>query len=297
MNVCANRKVQTFEQWHLLARDYLRQHPEYPRYTALFVDEAQDFSKVARQLCIELVADPRHLLLAADTGQSIYTMPVPWSQCDPRLNFQARRPIRLIHSYRTTRQISQAIASLHSDPGDEVDRSPDAKPVFSGPQPCWIDAPLTDHPRIVAERIDGLVRDNANPVHAGQIAIIIRESRRVGPFANQLQNHGIDCSVVNTNTPLQVDRAQIHIITAHSSKGLGFPVVFVPDVSAAYYPWQYLLNQAADQEQREEIEAKEQRLLYVALSRASHQLYMVVDSGSPSPFLGKLDRNTHWDQA
>jgi hypothetical protein len=65
--VCQQRNAQTFEEWRLLALNYLRSSSTYPRFTALFVDEAQDFSKVARQLCLELVKDPRHLLLAADS--------------------------------------------------------------------------------------------------------------------------------------------------------------------------------------------------------------------------------------
>jgi len=72
-------------------------------------------------------------------------------------------------------------------------------------------------------------------------------------------------------------------------------VVIVPDVSAHYYPPQHVVNRTVDQDQREDIEAMEQRLLYVALSRASHQLYMIADSESPSPFLRKLNRSVDWE--
>jgi len=293
-DVFAKARVQTFEQWRVLALEYLRNHPEYPRYTAMFVDEAQDFSKVARQLCLELIADPKHLLLAADTGQSIYTTPPSWRQCDPRFNFQGRRPIQLSKSYRATWQIGQAITGLRSDPGDEEDRSANAAPVFSGPKPIWLDADLQDHPKRAAELVVKLVSNGATPIQGGLIAIIVRESGRAAHYAAELRAQGISCSIVEKGAPLKVDQQHVHIITAHSSKGLGFPVVIVPDVSAHYYPPQHVMNRAADQDQREDIEALEQRLLYVALSRASHQLYMIPDSESPSPFLRKLNRSAHW---
>ena len=296
MGVFAKAKVQTFEQWRLIALEFLQAHPEHPRYAALFVDEAQDFSKVARQLCLELIADPKNLLLAADTGQSIYTTPPSWRQCDVRFNFQRRRPIQLSKSYRATWQIGQAIAGLRSDPGDEEDHSSNAAPVFSGPKPVWINANLQDHPKRVAELVARLVRDGSNPVQAGLIAIIVRETGRSLSYANELRAKGLPCMVVEKGTPLKVDKEHVHVITAHSSKGLGFPIVIVPDVSAYYYPPQHLMTRIADHDQAEDLLAIEQRLLYVALSRASHQLYLLADADSPSTLLSKLDRNAHWEK-
>ncbi len=294
MMVLAQKKVQTFEQWRVLALEYLRDKPEHPRFTAMFVDEAQDFSKVARQLCLELIADPRNLLLAADTGQSIYANPPSWKQCDARFTFQARKPIQLSKSYRATWQIGQAIAGLRSDPGDEDDRSSNAAPVFSGPKPIWIDAALQHHPERVGELVARLVREGNNPVQPGLIAIIVRESSRCAVYARKLRERGIDCTQVEKGSPLKVDQRHVHVITAHSSKGLGFPIVIVPDVSTVYYPPQHLLARITDEEEKEDLLALEQRLLYVALSRASHRLYMLADSAAPCCFLSKLDPDTHW---
>jgi superfamily I DNA/RNA helicase/mRNA-degrading endonuclease RelE of RelBE toxin-antitoxin system len=294
MRVFAKANLQTFEQWRLLALHYLRNHPEYPRFAAMFVDEAQDFSKVARQLCLELIANPQNLLLAADTGQSIYCTPPSWRQCDARFDFRARRPIPLSKSYRATWQIGQAIAGLRADPGDEEDHSNNASPVFSGPQPVWINANLQDHPKRVAELVAKLVNDGSNPIQAGLIAVIVRESGRSQVYASEIRSHGINCAIVEKGSPLKVDQQQVHIITAHSSKGLGFPVVIVPDVSAYYYPPHYLMERTKDKDEAEDLLAMEQRLLYVALSRASHQLIMLADEDLPSPLLAKLDRKAHW---
>jgi superfamily I DNA/RNA helicase len=292
--VMARKQVQTFEQWRSLALDYLRAHPEYPRYAALFVDEAQDFSKVARQLCMELVRDPKYLVLAADTGQSIYTVPQPWLQSDPRFNFSRRKPILLSRSYRATQQIGLAIAPLRADPGDNDDQSPDASPVFSGPKPKWIDAPFAQHTTVVADELKKLLEVSNPPINAGQVAIVVRDTQRAARYLSALESQGIDATLVEKQSPLRLSGNQVHIVTAHSCKGLGFPIVYVVDVHANSYPAKFLLDKARDEQQREQILENEQRLLYVALSRASHRLTMVADLDQPSPFLMMLDRSRMW---
>lgn len=292
--VMQHKQVQTFEQWRSLALAYLRAHPAHPRYAALFVDEAQDFSKVARQLCIELVRDPKTLVLAADTGQSIYTVPQPWLHSDTRFNFSRRKPILLSRSYRATQQIGLAIAPLRADPGDDDDKSPNASPVFSGPKPSWIDAPLAKHTAWVAGDLKNLLKASNPPVNAGQVAIVVRDSPRAALYLKVLATQGIAATLVEKHSPLRLSGNQVHIVTAHSCKGLGFPIVYVVDVHVNNYPAKFLLDKARDVQQSEQILENEQRLLYVALSRASHRLTMVVDTVQPSPFLQKLDRIGLW---
>ena len=288
------RGVQSFAQVRSRALEYLKNHPEYPRFAGVFVDEAQDFSKVARQICLELVRDPRHLVLAADTGQSIYTVPTSWSQCDPRFDFRRRRPLLLTRSYRATKEIGRAIAPLRHDPGDEDDRSASAAPVFSGPLPRWIEAPREEHLRVVCEEIAGLLNAGTQSVHPSQIAIIVPDKYRANAFQAALKAQDTDAVLINKDTPIQYNGRAVQIVTAHSCKGLGFPVVLVTDVDGTRYPADRRLRLAKDDKQREQILDREQRLLYVALSRASHRLIMVTGSEVPCPFLAKLNRKAHW---
>jgi ATP-dependent exoDNAse (exonuclease V) beta subunit len=200
----------------------------------------------------------------------------------------------LAKSYRATWQIGQAIAGLRSDPGDEEDRSSHAAPVFSGPKPVWIDADLQHHLERVGELIARLVHDGKNPVQPGLIAVIVRESSRCAAYVRHLREIGIDCVQIKGGEPLKVDQQHVHVVTAHSSKGLGFPIVIVPDVSALYYPPRHVLARIVDEEEKEDLIAMEQRLLYVALSRASHQLYLLADTAAPCCLLSKLDRDAYW---
>jgi superfamily I DNA/RNA helicase/mRNA-degrading endonuclease RelE of RelBE toxin-antitoxin system len=287
-------RQQTFAQLRVLALEYLRKNPGHERFTGLFVDEAQDLSKVARQMCLELVVDPRNLLLAADSGQSIYTNPPSWRQCDVRFNFQARRPIHLTRSYRATREILLAIGGLRLDPGDDDEQSADAAPVFNGAKPVWIDAPQNEHPTVVAGIVHQLVKAADHPINPGILAIIIREHSQFETYKTALQLKGVKAAFVNRDRSIEIDGDAVHVVTAHSSKGLGFPYVIVPEVTDSHYPPRRSLRAVADSDQREDMLTIEQRLLYVALSRAAHRLYMISDAAAPSPFLAKLRREAHW---
>lgn len=288
----------TFAQRRLLALQYLKAHPypEYPRFTALFVDEAQDLSLIARRLCLELVRDPKNLLLAADTSQSIYVVPPSWRQTDRRFDFRRRRPVLLERSYRATRQINEAIAPLRMDLGDEDDLCTRAQPIFTGPTPKWINAPSKLHADLIGNEIK-LLMHGPHPINLSQIAVITHDHAQNGKIQRALQKLGIKAISVRKDLPIQISGNQVHIITAHSSKGLGFPIVFAPYVDADSYPRRKSMLQAKDDEQRAQIEENEQRLFYVALSRASHRLYMLVDAERPSPFVQKFNRTAHWDCA
>jgi superfamily I DNA/RNA helicase len=179
------------------------------------------------------------------------------------------------------------------DPGDDDDSAGNATPVFSGPKPRWLEAPAATHGHLVCDEIESL-RGGPSPVNLGQIAVIVREGGQAARFVAEFQNRGVAARQVAKGAPLRIDGAEVHVITAHSSKGLGFPIVFVPLVNGSNYPWRNLMDKARDSEQRLQVEENEQRLLYVALSRASHRLFMIADPEAPSPFLHKLDRGAHW---
>jgi superfamily I DNA/RNA helicase/mRNA-degrading endonuclease RelE of RelBE toxin-antitoxin system len=285
--LCGLSSAITYEQTRRLALRHLRNNPTYPRFAALFVDEAQDFSKTARRLCLELVQDPRFLLLAADTGQSIYCVPPTWKESDSRLNFVRRKPIKLERGYRLTQQISAAIAPLRRELNDGEEFSATSQSVFSGPKPQWLDEDTARHLVVATEIVKSHLERHVN---LGQIAIIVRENSQADRYVANLIAHHIPARAVRKGSPLDLNSAHVHVMTAHACKGLGFPVVVVPEVGASHYPWRFAIEKSTDERQADEIRDAEQRVLYVALSRASHQLHMIVNRDAPSPFLSLLDR-------
>lgn len=292
-NVCQEKRVSTFNLRRASALQFLREHPRWPRYNAAFVDEAQDLPEVARLLCLELVTDSRYLLLAADTAQSIYIVPPTWKETHADLS--KRRPLLLEKNYRSTHQISEAIQPLRVDLGDVEDLSKQQKAVRDGPKPRWIEAPVSEHTGRTVDLIKEIAFDVQNPVNAGQIAVILRDNISVQKYLAVLKSHRLPASVVDRANPISLHRESVHVITAHSSKGLEFPIVIVPDVSGFTYPSNRQSSVYEDSLRNDELLAADQRLLYVALSRASNFLFMLADPSNPSPYLAKLSKSECWD--
>lgn len=97
---------------------------------------------------------------------------------------------------------------------------------------------------------------------------------------------------------IETDRGKVQILTMHAAKGLEFPVVFVAGGFSArassgkvlrYYDtesrcWVHDLTGSHRQEAREEEDAANRRLLYVALTRAATKLYLPrYPSGEEAP--------------
>lgn len=70
------------------------------------------------------------------------------------------------------------------------------------------------------------------------------------------------------------ERDALELLTIHRSKGLEWPVVFIPDCNQGILPFSGNPN-------REE----ERRLFYVALTRSKHQTHLYQNGDAPSPFL------------
>jgi superfamily I DNA/RNA helicase len=292
--VAHSEKKITWGWMRVNALEKLKRDPK-PKFNALFVDEAQDLSKVSRQICLALVKSEKNLVFAADTGQSIYAVPTSWIQVDPKLDFRRKRPILLANGYRTTYEINSAISFLRNDPGDEQDASINAKSVFHGDYPYWLNANKNEMVNRVIEIIESLDTDPFSRINKGHIAVIVRKNEQINQISEALAKEGYTVNVVSKLSPVDLESDAIHVLTAHASKGLGFPVAIVPYVSQDIYPPSFSLSKAKDEEQIMQVMENEQRLLYVALSRASHKLFMISDQDKPSSLLKGI-RSELWNK-
>ena len=134
---CEKKNKFTFEKIRIYALKQLKHDNEYKKYSALFVDEAQDFSKVMRLICLELIKDNGTLLLAADTAQSIHIVPPTWVETSKYFDFRKNKPLQLTKSYRSTKEILKAINPLRIDLDDDEadDSSFITESTRSGPKP------------------------------------------------------------------------------------------------------------------------------------------------------------------
>ena len=284
----ACREADRIDSWQFMRRLALHElmaNEHYPRYNALFVDEVQDLSLTSRRLVLNLVREPRHLLLTDDPAQSLYLYPPFWSDVSPNLRFGKGRTFILRRNYRTTREIYRAIEPLRVEADDDASAIGRPMPLFSGPPPTWMDTMLSEHPVQVAEA----VRFMNKRYPLGNMGVIVPSHSLVGQYVYALKTAGVNAQAVSQESPIDLAVDAVHVITAHSSKGLEFPVAIVPHVGEATYPARASRCRASG-DRHEERDAT-QRLLYVALSRACRHLLMLTDVDDPSGFEELLDRD------
>ena len=85
-------------------------------------------------------------------------------------------------------------------------------------------------------------------------------------------------------------------MTIHSSKGIEFPVVFAVAVRRGELP-RYISRPGLDKEEAQLDYERFRTLLYVAMTRAAENLFLLTTAGKESPFLreiaGLVDREEY----
>jgi len=292
--IAVEKRKLTFAMRRSAALKALRSgEADFEPFDALFVDELQDLSVVGIRFLEHLVSHPEHMNLAADTAQSIYVKAPSWSDISANLRFHRGNSFVLRKSYRMTRQISNAIAPLRNVAADESDDAAEATDCpFSGPRPAWLSRQQPQHAIASAELTWEVIQElNINP---GQVAVVTHDKKDRERVLDQLREADVPATIVDRDSRIDLDGQHVHLITAHSAKGLEFPIVIVPWVVEGTYPDQRSLSSCIDQDERDEVYELHKKLLYVALSRAARRLYMITDAERPSPFLKELDANL-WD--
>jgi hypothetical protein len=248
---------------------------EAHRYDAVFIDEAQDFSRTWFQ-CAKLALkepDDGDLLIVGDGSQSLYRRrSFTWAEAGVNaVGRTVNKRFDLDKNYRNTREIltiAAAFVAADAAPDDPEARLQIVRPdpsiaLRSGPLPEMLAASTVDGEmqmaadRIVAWREQGLApaeiavlyRANANPRGwVRDLAALI--SRRAAVY---LPGEGFK------------DPAGVCITTMHSAKGLQWRAVVV--MRADTMPFTPDRNADRDEQGR-----LERGLMYVAMTRAEEML-------------------------
>ncbi|MBD2057812.1 NERD domain-containing protein [Oculatella sp. FACHB-28] len=247
------------------------------QYGAVLIDEGHDFRPEWLKLTAQMV-DPKtsSFLLLYDDAQNLYgekrAKKFSFKSCG--IQAQGRTTVFKIN-YRNTAEVLTVAyqfareAMLPTD-GQEEDTPMLVKPESSmrhGANPILIRLPN------FKQEIDYLAERSQQFHERGtlwnEMAIVYRSKFMGDRICSRLKQAQIPVEWVNENgnsRDFKPTEQSIKLITMHSSKGLEFPVVFIPGVG--YLPSQYSTPE------------EEARLLYVAMTRAIDQLVLTCDRES-----------------
>ncbi len=117
------------------------------------------------------------------------------------------------------------------------------------------------------------------------VGIFSRTNKRIDEMGKALSDAGVASRLLSENEPGASGAVQLG--TMHRAKGLEFKAVLVIGCADNVVPSSAALRGMDDPQDREAAEARECRLLYVAMTRARDEL-TVSWTGAPSRFLAPL---------
>jgi len=247
------------------------------RYGAVMVDEGHDFQPEWLKLVAQMV-DPQtnSLLVLYDDAQNLYGKNKRQKFSFKSVGIQAQgRTTILKLNYRNTEEILGVAYAFTQDMMTPDETPEEDAPVLVQPQSAGRHGPFPQLIRLLSlqQEAQYLVQ-RAHQFHEegflwNEMAVVYR-TRFIGEQVyHQLQQVHIPVEWINRDGDSRFyNPAQdsIKLVTMHSSKGLEFPIVFIPGLGFLPHP-------------QAEV-AEEARLLYVAMTRAVDELVMTGDRSS-----------------
>jgi superfamily I DNA/RNA helicase len=273
---------------------YWQPVPLASRIGNVLIDEAQDFRPAELRVLTQVASST--LTVAADRTQKIYKTAFVWRD----LGFDVRgggRARILTKSYRTTRQVAALAESLRrvdplvqaGDPDDVRSEESDR----DGPVPVLVTTRDATHETDVALRLIAHLR--ATRPHES-VGVLARAWGPLDRLADALERHHVPAEMIRDKGG-NVLTAGVKLTTFHSSKGLEFGAVILLGLSEGLFPppLGYRLD-VAEGEQESDALSIERRLLYVAMTRTRHALYLLAGQ-RPTRFLAELDPSRYMQSA
>jgi hypothetical protein len=262
------------ERWDAIVQAVIRgvDRGQIPRaqYGAVLIDEGHDFEPEWLKLVAQMV-DPEtnSLLVLYDDAQSI-------NRFRPRLRFsfaevgiQARgRTTILKINYRNTAEVMAAACRFAREVLSAKEADEDGIPLLM-PETAGRHGEVPTLSRLAtAEGELDYIIEEARRLHDGgyawkDMSVLFREKRQGEFIARRLAQAQVPASLFGRgaeNHKFRPGEDTVKLMTFHSSKGLEFPVVFIPFLEALPY-------------MKDDI-AGEAKLLYVAMTRAMERLVL-----------------------
>ena len=226
-------------------------------YDYIIVDEAQDFSK--EDILLFKSKARKALLLYGDSAQQLFKFfhdkeTISMEAMAYFTNFPTEK---LVFNHRLPQKIARLAERINSQNDDLVNRC----------QNEGIEKPYLIEYNSFEEQMDAIA-EIIKARHFEDVGILFKQNDQVKMAAEYLRNKGLTIEAkINDNIDLDFSSSNPKIMTYHSSKGLQFEAVFLPECSAS----------AND----------DLNPLYVAITRTYQSLY-IMHSGNLSSYFNAI---------
>ena len=233
-----------------------------PSADYIIVDEAQDFSK--EDIGLFKSKARKALLLYGDSAQQLYTFIQDKKTVSMEdIQYFTKFPVeQLVFNHRLPKKIARVAQYINSE-NDELEER------------CTVEG--TEKPKIleyptVEKQYDAIIELIQNK-HMEDVGILFRQNDEVGEAYNYFQEHGLNVEAkFGKHMDLDFTSDNPKLMTYHSSKGLQFENVFLPDCTVE------------DDDNRNP--------LYVAVTRTYQSLY-ILHSGNLSSLFDDVPRDLY----
>ena len=254
----ALRKLKEVDDAYRDAASLLSKEPS--PYASVIVDETQDFGPQALKLLRAMVQPGKNdLFFVGDGHQRIYNQHrASMSACGIDIRGRGRK---LYLNYRTTEEIRRAaVALLEGCEVDDLDEGSDEvrkyKSVSRGAEPAFI---LVAH---LEEAFAETVQVVSSAIaEKRSICVMVPTKHEAQEILKTLKAAGINTTLIGPNERDRADSSAARVATMHRAKGLEFDEV--------------VLICKSKRTQGSEDDFKQQRLEYVALTRAKRNATLI----------------------
>lgn len=258
------------------------------KYTHILIDECQDLSKVQLEFIRGLYINKPHssFTFLFDSAQSIYSH--SWLGMGGERTFASigfnmvGKSKTLSKNFRTTTQISKAAYSLLNKNEVITGNSDYIKPYLIdryGNYPIFKEF-LSEKEQ--AKYVKKIIETKLLDMKKSDIVIIGRTKNQLLNFQHLIEKLGVSTTLIDRSND-DFDSDQIKLFTMHSIKGIESKVVIMISLNEKILPF-YSSN---IEEVSEYEEIQERKLMYVGMTRAIQELYLL-SSETPSKFIGDI---------
>jgi hypothetical protein len=241
------------------------------QYGAVLIDEAHDFDPAWLRLIVQMVdPDTNSVLVLYDDAQSINQSKSGLGFSFAKVGIQARgRTTILKLNYRNTTEVMTVACRFAREVLSAKEADEDGIPVVvpetagrRGEMPSIRRFP--DAGRELAHITTELRSFHRSGTPWKDMAVLFRTNQQGARIAQYLAGAEVPTSLQRRINPVE---DTVKLLTLHSSKGLEFPVVFIPFLESMPYMQDDVPGEA--------------KLLYVGMTRAMNQLVLTHHGDSP----------------